>query len=253
MSNNFQGPGILWVTSRIAQSSKVVLDEETFIRWYDEDHIPEIVETSGINDAFRYIDVKKESALGSEASRKPFLAFYPMRDLEFTQGDEFKKIRVHSDILPSPGIIYDLADIDVAYLLHVGTSGIQGKKEPAQFLLVSAIEPATDASDEDVNKFYDEQTAALSKASHYIRSLRFKLVYARTNAQSRALKGLATTDEPNPEPPTWRAIHEFSAEPSTKTANLVNESQSEILRQAKQTEFGVYKLAKFHGNGKFFE
>lgn len=132
MADAMKGPGMLWVTSRITQSSKDILDEQSFLQWYDFDHIVEIVECSGIQDAFRYIDVKKESALGSEASRKPFLAFYPMQDLTFTQGEEFKSIRVHSDILPGSGIIYDLADIDVGYFGLLSTSGDNGKKGETQ-------------------------------------------------------------------------------------------------------------------------
>jgi len=117
----------MWVSSRIAQSAKDILDEETFLRWYDEDHITEIVACSGIQDAFRYVNIKKESALGSEAARKPFLAVYPMQAMEFTQGEEFRGIRVRSDILPGSGIIYDLADIDVGYHGLVSKSGGNGK------------------------------------------------------------------------------------------------------------------------------
>ena len=40
-----KGPGVLYVTSRIARDD--VLDEDTYFKWYDEDHIDEIVNTSG--------------------------------------------------------------------------------------------------------------------------------------------------------------------------------------------------------------
>jgi hypothetical protein len=92
------------------------MSEEVYMKWYDEDHIAEIMETSGIHSAFRYIDaVRKED--------KPYLAFYPMPDLAFTQGDEFRKIRVKSDLLPGSGICYDLAAIDVRYYGLVETLG----------------------------------------------------------------------------------------------------------------------------------
>lgn len=51
-----------------------------------------------------------------------------MPDLAFTQGEGFRNIRVKSDILPEPGIIYDLADIDVGYLGLVGKTEAKGKK-----------------------------------------------------------------------------------------------------------------------------
>jgi hypothetical protein len=123
MAQNIEGPGMLWVTSRVAKSSADILDETTFMKWYDDDHIAEIVATSGIKSAFRYINIDIESYLGSPAAPKPFLAFYPMEDIGFTQGREFKGIRVKSDILPGSGIIYDLADIDVSYFGLVGKSG----------------------------------------------------------------------------------------------------------------------------------
>lgn len=96
-----------------------------------------------------------------------------------------------------------------------------------------------------------KQTAVVSKSPNYLRSLQFKLLYARTNAQSRALKGLPTTDEPNPEPPTWRVIHEFSGEPGEESVRSV--AKGDVQQRAKQNEIVVYKLAKVHGKGKFFE
>ena len=40
-----KGQGVLYVTSRIARDD--ILDEATYLKWYDEDHIDEIVHTSG--------------------------------------------------------------------------------------------------------------------------------------------------------------------------------------------------------------
>ncbi|KAK3079615.1 hypothetical protein LTS18_004410, partial [Coniosporium uncinatum] len=48
---NIKGSGIMFVNSRI--SRKDILDEQTYFKWYDEDHIAEIVSTGGMNDAFR--------------------------------------------------------------------------------------------------------------------------------------------------------------------------------------------------------
>tara|TARA_R110002003_G_scaffold109_5_gene9174 strand:+ start:51718 stop:52197 length:480 start_codon:yes stop_codon:yes gene_type:complete len=119
MTDSIQGPGLLHVRSRIAQSAKDILDEPTFLKWYDDEHIAEVISTSGIKSGFRYIDVNKTSACGDANNPKPFLAFYPLEKLEFTLGEEFRKIAVQSDNLPGSGIVYDLADLDVSYLgLH---------------------------------------------------------------------------------------------------------------------------------------
>ena len=79
------------------------------------------------------------------------------------------------------------------------------------------------------------------------------MLYARTNAQSRKLKGLPTTDEPAPEPPTWQAVHEFSTEPDSRVRISAKSVSSEVLRKAKQDELHAYRLAKVHGKGNFFE
>jgi hypothetical protein len=116
MANKIQGPGLLYVNSAISRSD--ILTEETYMKWYDQDHIAEIMETSGIKTAYRYINIDPQAD-------KPYLAFYPMADLAFTQSAEFKKIRVKSDILPGTGICYDLADIDVRYYGLSGTKGVR--------------------------------------------------------------------------------------------------------------------------------
>ncbi|KAF2705727.1 hypothetical protein K504DRAFT_438870 [Pleomassaria siparia CBS 279.74] len=259
MSAEMKGPGIFWVGSSIAASSRDILDEETFLRWYDEDHIPEIVRTSGVDSGFRYVDVEK----GSPAAPKPFLAFYPIEDMAFTQGAEFKNIGYKSDILPGTGVVFDLVDFNIRNFGVVGKTEAKAKKEPAQFILVSTIEPVSEASDDEVNEFYDEQTAAISKASNYLRTIRLKVLDARTNAQSSDLKGLPTTNEPAPapapapelaaEPPIWQAVHEFSSEPAAGIKDSIRGSSNQVLKRAKQKELHVYKLAKALGSGRFFE
>lgn len=117
-----QGPGMLFVRSRISPTSKNILDEGTFLKWYDDEHIAKVVSTSGIQSAFRYVDVSKSLPTGDSQNLKPFLAVYPMRELAFTLSDEFKRINVKSENLPSSGIIYDLADMDVSYLGFLGAT-----------------------------------------------------------------------------------------------------------------------------------
>jgi hypothetical protein len=99
-----------------------------------------------------------------------------------------------------------------------------------------------------------QQAENVSKLDHYQRSLRFRLLLARTNAQSRILKGLAAaTDEPAPEPPTWLQIHEFSAEPQSDVRAAIEGDAHEVLKTAKQKETHGYRLQRAHGQKKFFE
>jgi hypothetical protein len=119
-ASNIKGPGILYLNSKIARPD--LLNEKSYMKWYSEDHIPEILQTSGVNSALRWKDV-------DEKADKPFLVMYPMQDIAFTQGEEFKEIRVHSDLLPNGGPIYDLADIDVRYYGLVQVYDPRGTKE----------------------------------------------------------------------------------------------------------------------------
>ncbi|KFH40420.1 hypothetical protein ACRE_089140 [Hapsidospora chrysogenum ATCC 11550] len=246
---SMSGRGILFVNSRISRPD--VLSPETYLKWYDEDHIAEIIETSGIKSARRFIDV-------DPSAERPYLAMYPMDDIAFTQGDEFRKIRVKSDILPPPGVIYDLADVDVRYdnLVHVHDPTKKGKGA-TKSLLTAAIELGDGVTVEEFDKWYREEHCRLLESyPGYLRTTRFKLVYARTNAESRILKGLAPpSDVAPPTPPTWLTLHEFE----------VDELDMEKLSKAgsspwcdkmtsgfSKMEVHIYRLAKEFGEKDWF-
>ena len=121
MAATMSGPGLLFVMARISRPD--LMDEPTYMNWYDNDHIAEIIETSGINSAFRF------KRTDPDAASFPYLALYPMDDIAFLQGDEFKKIKVHSELLPGSGLSYDLADNEVRYysLQEVSDQAKKGK------------------------------------------------------------------------------------------------------------------------------
>lgn len=56
--------------------------------------------TSSINSALRFKNADPEAD-------KPNLVLYPMKDIGFTQGEEFRRIRVHSEILPEGLPVYE--------------------------------------------------------------------------------------------------------------------------------------------------
>jgi hypothetical protein len=87
-----------------------------------------------------------------------------------------------------------------------------------------------------------------------MRTVTFKLQYARTNAQSRALKGLPTTDEPCPEPSSWLTIHEFEERPGDDAVKRVKDDALKIERELGKVEVEVYVwgLERVHGTGEFF-
>jgi hypothetical protein len=109
-----------------------------------------------MRSAFRYRDVDIEEK--SQRKEKVYLAFYPMEDLAFTQGDEFRGIRVKSPILPESGIIYDLADLDVRYNGLVHTH--QSKRRPdggAPCVIIFGVEPAQNVPDDDVERWFIDE------------------------------------------------------------------------------------------------
>jgi hypothetical protein len=119
-TSDLKGPGLLYVNSKIASSR---LSSEVFTRWYEEEHIPDILRTSGMNSAYRYYTTsKKKASVG-----RPYLALYPLKDVSFLQTDEFKSIPVHSDLVPSESrSIFDVAEFDARYYINLGKEESQG-------------------------------------------------------------------------------------------------------------------------------
>jgi len=95
----------------------------------------------------------------------------------------------------------------------------------------------------------------VSSIQGYQRTTRYRLQYARTNAQSRKLKGLPAPDEPEPEPPTWQAFHEFDRIVEREELRRLEETEQakKVLSASEESEIAVYKLAKAHGNQRFLD
>ncbi|KAI1845264.1 hypothetical protein JX266_008574 [Neoarthrinium moseri] len=250
MAGNISGPGCLYVESKISRSD--ILDEATYTKWYEEDHIPEILETSGIKSARRFRDIDPNADT-------PFLAIYPLEDVAFLTSDEFRQISVKSDLLPDTGLVYSLADFGVRYdnLIQVYDPTKKGKGH-TKSIISAQIELKEDADAADFDRWYrEEHLDLLSKAKGYLRSTRFKNVYARTNAQSRALKGLSTTDKlaAAPLPPVWLTIHEFEVEsPDLAEMKALTASPwtERIYAERKLGIFKVYKLVAEFGQKDWF-
>lgn len=98
-------PGLFFVSSRITHPQ---LSEEIFHEWYNQRHIPDIFQTSGFEEAYRWKVLKdfntsirrrgrgrgrgsrREEEDGEEDVQRPFLNTYPLRDVEFLGSEEFK-------------------------------------------------------------------------------------------------------------------------------------------------------------------
>ncbi|EPE33409.1 Dimeric alpha+beta barrel [Glarea lozoyensis ATCC 20868] len=249
MPTEIKGPGLLYVNSKLASD---LIDETTYQKWYREDHIPEVIATSGIDSAMRCRDV-------DPAADKPNLVLYPMKDIGFTQTEEFKKIKVHSDILPDGKPIYDLAELDVRYY---GLSQVFDEKKvgPGQtkLILTAGIELSPAITFADFDSWYrDEHLGELNKCPGYLRTTRYQLLFSRSNAESRVLKGLPPRPEDKnaQKPPTYLAIHEFDTE-TPDLAAVMKTAETEwskrILGGVGRVEQPVFRVVEGFGKGGFF-
>lgn len=86
MDKPFPGPspGLLYTNSKPVHPEKLLLTE--LDRWYEDIHLPDVLNLSGIHEACRW------QALDSDTER-PFLATYPLLDVHFLNTDEFKGCR----------------------------------------------------------------------------------------------------------------------------------------------------------------
>lgn len=74
-------PGVLWVNSKLTKPDEVTA--ETFTKWYQEVHIPDIFKSVGIKSAYRYESVNPDDD-------RPYLAYYPVEDTGFFDSSDFK-------------------------------------------------------------------------------------------------------------------------------------------------------------------
>lgn len=106
------GPGLLFVNSKVTRPD--ILNLDAFFKWYDDEHIPEVVESSGFKGARRYIDV-------DQTVERRYLALYDCLDIAFRNSAEFATIKVDSPMLPGTGHCFDMADFDIRFYKLVHT------------------------------------------------------------------------------------------------------------------------------------
>ncbi|KAG4440090.1 hypothetical protein IFR05_004433 [Cadophora sp. M221] len=200
------GPGIIYVTSKIVRTD--VLDEETYIKWYEEDHIPDILDKTPIASAHRFSNVVPKA-------NRPYLLMYPMEDLAAIHGEGFKKLKVNSDFMPENGAPYDYADLDFRdYKLIQKYDPNEVSEGKSKFIATGGFELDLTLTAQDLHDWYNqEHLERLAKVPGYLRTTRYRLMHHSTNADTRVMLGLAAKDElpaqEEDEPPTWHAIHEF--------------------------------------------
>ncbi|OQN98122.1 hypothetical protein B0A48_15954 [Cryoendolithus antarcticus] len=140
-------PGLLFVNSKITKPDQ--LSPEAYADWYTKRHIPDIFKTSGIKQAARW------QALDPNQDR-PYLALYPLEDLDYLNSDEFRAIPVHDDKLPGSGAIFDVASFDTRYYafeqLYEPEETKKGWRSTGRYVLQFARENRKAAGDNEHEK-----------------------------------------------------------------------------------------------------
>jgi len=235
-------PGILWVNSKIKDTK--VISTENFIKWYEEVHFPDIVSSSGIKTALRYVSI-------DPSADRPYLAVYPLADLDFLQSPDFAAIPFTNEkYFPGPShSSMEFIDFDVGIWTSVHTYEKKGlnKTGPAKLAMAAIMDPAP-GTDDDFNAWYrDEHCALIAEFPNYVRTRRFKLVGKL--GQPPLAEGA---------PSTYLALHEFDGEsiPFDELPKTIETPWGQkVMGGATNINGAVYKYASGQGNvdaGGFF-
>ncbi|KAK3349853.1 hypothetical protein B0T25DRAFT_519962 [Lasiosphaeria hispida] len=171
-------PGVVFVQSKIKSTD--ILSPVIFKQWYEETHIPDLLGTSGISAAARYIAA--DIPAGELAVRGfPYLAVYPEVDLNWMASDgcTFLRVPLHHDILPMPSkAIFDVADFEMGAYEPLAKVEIAAFEGPAKHLVVVTLDAAA-AEGRDQEQVLREAVDALGGAVP-LRSALLKYGFAPT-------------------------------------------------------------------------
>ena len=245
--------GILWVNSDVIQPER--LTKERFNTWYCNEHIPDVVAKSGVENAVRYEHVVD---CASPGRRLGFLTIYGMPDIDFMKTHEFRSLEGQSPG-PSREIIFENAEFDTRSYELVQTCETRRAKAgeslesvwtnssdlilgPAPLLLCAAI---SHSSDTDLDEWYRrEHVDLISKCPGHRRTTRYKLATSSTlSAFKRSFPGA----------PTWLALHEFDGpEMPWKELAATDETTwaKKVIPGILEVDFGCFRLKKDFGKSE---
>lgn len=254
MSPKHPVAGILWVNSDVIQPER--LTKERFNTWYCNEHIPDVIAKSGVENAVRYEHVADCTSPGR---RLGFLTIYGMPDIDFMKTHEFRSLEGQSPG-PSREIIFENAEFDTRSYELVQTYETRGAKPgksfesvwtkssdlvlgPAPLLLYAAI---SHLSDTDLDEWYRrEHVELISKCPGHRRTTRYKLVTSSI---------LSAFERSFPGAPTWLTLHEFHG-PEMPWEELAATDETawakKMIPGILEVDFGCFRLKKvFEKSGK---
>ncbi|KAK3332387.1 hypothetical protein B0T19DRAFT_457059 [Cercophora scortea] len=116
--------GLAYVQSRISSPS---LSPETYRKWYEEAHIPDVLRACAPN----IVSAHRFHSSDTAKTDYPYLTLYPVRDTAWLRTDDcsFFRVDLHHELLPGPsdsperGFIFDVARFDFRFYERVGRVG----------------------------------------------------------------------------------------------------------------------------------
>jgi hypothetical protein len=224
-------PGLTIAISKIRKPAKT--SEEQFHRFYNEEHVPAILDFGIIKLALRFKNA-------DPTSTRQYLAIYPLEDTTYQRSPEAEKFiqdTKKSKILACDDI-YEYIDFDIRRYekiqtyeghSHAARSGL----ERARTIVMVAMEPAP-GQDQDFEQWYRKQHLdMMSMLKHYRRSTRYK-----------RQDGVA---------PRYLALHEFDCRPDDlpkEQLKLMVETEwaQKILKETLAFETDIWELVNVQGD-----
>ncbi|RDL31464.1 uncharacterized protein BP5553_09673 [Venustampulla echinocandica] len=226
-------PGLLYVNSRVTSPT---LTPSAFDTWYTQEHIPDIFASKGITSAYRY------KAIDPSALR-PYLALYPVKDLDFLGSEEYMKISVRSEKYFGGRGAFEVAEFDTRYYEELEGFGKEGGSSELGSLLISvAYSSAPGADNEAAAPYNDEQHQILANCPGHIRTRRYKLKESVTG------KFL----DPQMVVPMYLALHEYDGKslPQEELTNMLETEDGERNIEGWRLEEGFEdRVGKVAGDG----
>ena len=224
--------GILFVTSAIIDPSKTT--DEAYNRFYDDEHLPDVLNSGGTTLALRYKNTKP----ASETDR-PYLAVYPV-DTQWLGSAAHKKLVESTKKSPAMQTEdrNELVRFDSRFYEKIQTFEGYGHAEKSgnergQTVVCVAMEPS---DEEDFEAWYRKQHLdMLSMIPGYRRCTRYKRIDGKT--------------------PRYLAMHEYACKPDEIPPEAIaqvtaTEWSRKIIGEAKALERDVFELIQVQGDAE---
>ncbi|EMC91276.1 hypothetical protein BAUCODRAFT_320634 [Baudoinia panamericana UAMH 10762] len=226
-------PGLMFVTSRVTDSSKT--SDEKYNRFYNDEHLPDVLNYGISKVAIRYKNVNAESKI-------PYLACYPLDDANFLTSPGLEKLvqDTRSSKTFDNQDVYDYVEfglrpyekIQTYEGIHPDSTSLPDPSSHAHTVICVAMEPA---DEQDFDDWYRKQ---------HLDMMAMLPPYRRTTRYKR-LDG---------EVPRYLAMHEYDCKPDeipAERAKLVNSEWSrKIIGECKVFDRDVFELVQVQGDAQ---